>query len=52
MQSGLLAKPMTRDKHSNNNRLLKQLCDFSERGGVEDQAEYLCQENYGYNFFT
>jgi hypothetical protein len=28
------------------------VCDFSEGGGAEDQAEYFCQENYGYNFFT
>jgi hypothetical protein len=23
---------------------------FSEGGGAGDQAEYCCQENYGYNF--
>jgi hypothetical protein len=28
------------------------VCDFSERGGAEDQTECFCQENYGYNFFT
>jgi transposase len=26
------------------------VCDFSEGCGAENQAEYLCQENFGYNF--
>jgi hypothetical protein len=26
------------------------VCDFSEGGGFEDQAEYFCQENSDYNF--
>jgi hypothetical protein len=28
------------------------LFSTSEGGAVEDQAEYFCQENYDYNFFT